>query len=673
MSKKDLIKYTTMTNIADDIDDDMLAKVSSKVSQGFQQDLQSMSEWLRCVDESVKIASLKKEPKNTPFPNAANIKYPLITNACLQFAANTYPEIVKDGKVVKVAVLGTDFEDTKVKRGERVADFMNYQLLFQTTEWEEGLDKLLNLLPNIGCMFKKTYYDPAKKTICSYVCDYKDIVLDANAQNLKDLRRISHVLHSNLNDIISEGRLGLYSDKAVSAILEKNKVLDLHRPIELIEQHCYIDLDNDNFEEPYIVTIEKETNNILRIKARFEEKDIYENKKGVYCIEAETYFTDFHFLPNPDGTFLSVGFGTLMLHLNMSINTILNQLIDAGTLANMQGGYIDSRIKLPTGSSRHNPGEWQRATPIMGQELASGFFPLNYKEPSNVLLQLLGMLIQSGKELSSSTDIQSGNVLPDNTKTGAVNSIMERGLKVFNSIQRRFYRSEKNELQKVFIGNSKYLDEKEYYKVLDDDKAVFKDDFNTEDLDIMPVADPNVSSDSQRLSQIQVMQSLKGDQGANVREINLRTLSYARIQEPEKIFPEPDPNAPPPPDIIKLQADITSKAKELHQKDSELQQSQEELELAKQKLPAEIKKIESETMKNLAQAEAADSTTNLQELKMIMDGLQSKMDIIMQHKQMDHEKQIQQNDIEAQNAQNQSGSAPVMGGTPDDGAIPPSS
>lgn len=673
MSKKTLIEYSKAVNIAKDLSEERLGRISSRVSQGFEHDLQSMGEWLASADEVIKLASLTKEPKNTPFTNAANVKYPLISQACLQFASNTYPEVVKDGKVVKTSILGTDFSNSKVDRGNRVSDFMNYQLLFQSSEWEEGLDKLLHLLPNIGCVFKKTYYDPATKVNCSEVCDYKDIVLDAKIQSLKSVRRISHILRDMcLNDIVKMARLDIYSDEAVQLILDKNKETDLMQPLELVEQHCYLDLDEDGFEEPYIVTYEKQTSNILRIKARYSEEDIYDNKKGIYCIEEESYFTDFHFLPNPNGSFLSVGFGTLMLHLNLAINTTWNQLMDAGTLANMQGGYIDSRIKLNTGSSRHNPGEWIRATPVMGQELSSGFVPLNYKEPSSVLFQLLGMMIQAGKELSASTDIQSGQVMPDNAKTGAVSSILERGLKVFNSIQRRFYRAEKNELQKLFNLNRKYLDESLYYKVLDDQKAVFKQDFNNEDLDITPISDPNLSSDSQRINQIQVLQGLKSDPGANIREINMRTLQYARIQEPEKIFPEPDQNAPPSPESIKLQADITAKSKELHQKDIELQQTQQTINISMQRLESEIKKIESETLKNLAQAEAADASTNLQELKLIMDGLQTKMDIIMQHKQMDQERERQQQPpLEAQNAPDQSGPAPPMGVPPDDGSVPP--
>lgn len=686
MAKEDLIKFSKMVNICDDLDDDVLGQIASKVSEGYQRDLTSMALWLMDVDASIKLTSMKREGKDTPFPNAANIKYPLITNACYQFAANTYPEIVKDGKVVKAAVLGTDFEDTKVERGNRISDFMNYQLLFQSTEWEEGLDNLLVMLPIIGLIFKKTYFDSNRKMMCSEVCNYKEIVLDSGCKSLKSIRRISHVLKVSLNDLVENARTGIYNENAVSQIVEKYKNMEVYDAIELIEQHRYLDLDDDGYEEPYVVTVEKETRNVLRIYARYEKEGIKENKKGVYLIEPIEYFTDFHFLPNPDGSFLSVGFGTLMLHLNMSINTILNQLIDAGTLRNMQGGYIDSRLKINTGSSRHHPGEWLKATPAMGQDLASGFYPVNYQEPSNVLLQLLGMLIQAGKELSSSTDVMNGGVLPDNSKTGAVGAIIERGLKIFNSIQRRFYRSEKNELQKIFDLNSRFLDEKTYFTVLDDEKAVLKSDFNREDIDVMPIADPNMSSDTQRLNQIQILQTLKGQPGVDNREIDMRTLHYARIQDPEKILPPPNPNPEPPPEIIELQAKLTDMAAAGARKDRELALRDREIQIEEAKLPLELAKIESETMKNLAQAEAADQSTNLKDLQLQVGMINKQIDTTMAQKKMAQEREMAMMQQQAAQGQQPPGeqppegainaeqppTPPPMAGPPDDAGASPS-
>lgn len=650
--KSDLLKLLKESdNIVEALDEEMIRRISSKVSEGFEYDLQTMAKWLKNTKDAVKLVSLEMEPESDP--PRANIKYPLITEACIQFAANTYPEIVKDGEVVKTNVIGSDFSNSKVDRGNRVSDYMNYQLLSKNSDWEQGLDRLLNLLPNIGCLFKKTYYDPIKKDSVSELCNFTDIILDNTCMSLKNIRRITHILKLPLNDLVEGARLGIYCEDEVQKIYEKLENQELKPLIEILEQHRFLDLDEDGYEEPYIVTQERDTGCILRIVARYDEKGIQENKKGVYCIQEKQYFTDYHFLPNPNGSFMSVGFGTLMLHLNITINTVLNQLIDAGKLSNFQGGYIDSRIKLPTGDSNHKRGEWIKATPAMGQELQSGFVPINYKEPSQVLLQLLTMLIQAGKELSSSTGIMNGQVMPDNAKTGAVSSILERGLKVFTSIQRRFYRSLKDELQKIFVLDSEFLDEVTYYTVLDDSKAIQKQDFNLEDLDIQPVADPNLSSDSQRMNQIQIMQSIKGEPGVNNHEINMRTLQFARVSNPEQILPPPPAQQPPPLQILQFQAENMHAQAANANKQEMLKQKAREITLQEQKADSEIKLTLATALNQLSSAEATSKGTSLDDLELGLAGMQTKIDAIMQLHQMQHQKDMQTQSLAAQQQQNQ--------------------
>lgn len=673
MSKQDLIKYLdkeTRKNIAEVLDDETLRTIGNKVLETYEKDLHSMSEWLDAAEQSIKLASLKKEPKNTPFPNAANIKYPLITEACLQFAANIYPEIIKDGKVVKVSVLGFDPDGSKAKKADRVSTYMSYQLLFQTTEWEESLDKLLHLLPNIGFLVKKTYFDPIKKENCSELCDYKDIILNNNTLSLEDAEAITHRLHFRLNDLTKWARNGLFCEEAVLRIYEVNKQ-NVNAHVELLEQHRLLDLDDDGFSEPYIVTVEAETGKVLRIVPRYESKDIEVNRKGeVCCIKAEQYFTDFHAIPNPNGGFLSVGFGTLMLHLNESINTILNQLIDAGTLNNMQGGYLDSRVKLESGSSRHNPGDWLRVKPASGQLLKEAFVPIDYKAPSNVLLELLGMLIKAGESLSSTTEAMKGSAIPENAKTGAVNALLNRGLIVINGMQRRIYRSLKDEYLKLFLLNAKYMNPTEYINVIGDIKAIYRDDFDLESVDISPVADPNLSSDTQRISQIQVLQSLKQDPNVNIREINMRTLQFARISQPELILPPPPPNPPMNPELLKIQLQAIDQQKQSKEREVQLQQKQEQIDIEKAKLEAQIAVLRSQEMMNIAQAESYQKAHELKDLQLAMNAVETKINAVMQlHQQQtqnQHEKDLQQNQIEADKYAQQQDSADSMAGSPND-------
>jgi hypothetical protein len=167
---------------------------------------------------------------------------------------------------------------------------MSYQLLFQDTSWEEGLDKLLNILPNIGLQFKKTYYDPKLAKNCSELCDYKDVIINSSALSLLDARRITHVLHVHLNDLVENARAGLYLESSVEDIQEKNSEKELDEHIDLLEQHRYLDLDHDGYEEPYIVTLEKATGKILRIYARYKKEDIEQNEKGKIKINKSSEF-----------------------------------------------------------------------------------------------------------------------------------------------------------------------------------------------------------------------------------------------------------------------------------------------------------------------------------------------------------------------------------------------
>lgn len=651
MSKEQLVKYSKEPNIAKLLSEEKLMKIGDRVKQGYEEDYGSMSEWLGKVEEAMKLSKLTKEPKNTPRPNSANIKFPLITTACFQFAARTYPELVKDGIVVKAKVVGKDTDGSKTLRADRVSRFMSYQLLDDSSDWEAGMDKLLTLLPNIGFVCKKTYYDSIKKMNCSEVCNYKDIVINSNSTSLKDAQRITHILHYHLNDLVEHARAKLFLDEPVKELVDRFEELEIieNDAFDCYEQHRNLDLDEDGYAEPYVVTSLKENNKVLRIVARYREEDIETDEKGkITKINPIQYFTDYHFLPSPDGKFQSMGFGTLMLHLNESVNTILNQLIDAGSFRNMQGGFIDARFKVQaTKDEGFEQGEWRRlkgGTAL--QSIKDGIIPLEYHEPSSVLFQLLGLLIQTGRELSSSTEALQGTQQAEYVKTGALQSLMDQGLKVFSSIQKRLYRSQKDEYKKLFMLNKYYLDPYIEQNVLDDKLAISQNDFNDKDVDVIPVADPNISSDAQVVGRIQFLMSLlETSREVDRREILMRALEFAKIPSPEKILPPPDPNAPPPPEILKLQADMHAKADELKIKGEELELKKKDQILKALELEAKIIELKTKSILNIANAEAAEAGTQLQDYQMSLDSMQSKLDNIMEHKQMDHEKEMQDKDI----------------------------
>lgn len=634
-SKDKLVKYSMMVNIADDLDDDLLTEISGKVTTGFDEDKRTCEQWFKSVEEAQKLAKLVKEEKNTPLPQSANIKFPLITNACYQFAARTYPELVKDGKVVKAAIIGKDPSGTKQMIGDRVATHMSYQLLFQSSEWEASMDKLLVVLPNVGFLCKKTYFDPLRKVNVSDVCDYKDIIINSDVKSLESARRISHVIYMHANDMVEYARSGLFLEDVVDDIIKQNSGDKLDKPFELVEQHRFLDLDDDGYEEPYIVTQEMETHKIVRIVPRYTQDDIeFDEKDKVIRVNPVLYFTAFHFLPSPDGKFQSIGFGTLMLHLNETVNTILNQLIDSGSLNNMQGGFIDARIKIQGGQTLHDPGEWKRVKGLTGVNMKDGIFPHAYKEPSQTLFQLLGLLIQTSKDLSSSTEVLSGTQPAQNVPATTIMALVEQGMKVFNAIQRRMYRSLKDEYTKLFRLNSIYLDPQEYIGVIGQDLAVSRTDYQMKNLAIMPVADPNLSSDAQRFAQIQALMQLAGKPGINTFEIYKRYLQALNVSNLDAILPPNQPPPPPSPDEIKVKGDLQIRQGELQLKQQQQALDEREALVNLGKKEAEIDNLHAQAVNQLAQAQTMGKDAEIRDYELQLQILRGKIDDTFKSRKM---------------------------------------
>lgn len=632
MSDSKLKQYAGMINIAEEasLSEEQLLKIGSRVMFGFNEDLSSCSEWLSDVKKIEDLASLQAKNKTTPLPTSANIKYPLITKACYEFSSRTYPEIVRDGKIVKARTLGRDFTGEKELQAARVSDYINYQLLYESQDWELELDRLLNLLPLIGFICKKTYYDPVKQEIKSELCDYKDLIINSEIKNLNDARRVSHVLKVRLNDLIEKSRAGVFCEEPVEKQIELHQSDEIDPIIEIIEQHTFLDLDEDNYAEPYIVTIIKDTNDVLRIAPRFEAEGIkYKNDKVAY-IKAIQLFTDYHFLVNPKGKFQSVGFGILMLHMNETINSLLNILVDAGQLANMRGGYMDSRVQtLGSGNTLHDPGEWKKVKAMGGIMLKDGFLPIEYREPSGVLQQLTQNLIDAGKDLSASSEVMTGSSSADNAKTGAVMALQEQGIKIYTSIHKRIYRSLGNEYKKVYDLDRIYLNPKKYYTMLDDEKAIFQKDFDDATVDILPIADPNLSSEYQRNMKSQLLMVLSQLPGINPVKCSERILmGITNIDHPEELLMSEEEMNKPDPANVKIQADIEKSAQDVNAKNRELDIKEKEVMIEYYKTQCECLKLKADSMLSLAKAESEQASVTFQDYQMQLDMLMTRINSV---------------------------------------------
>src|SRR3990167_3139001 len=550
----------TSVNLADQLSEEELAKISSSAIQGYEIDEESRVEWKEKTEVAMRIAKQTMEQKNYPFPGAANVKYPLITKSAIDFAARIYPEIIPNDKIVKVSVIGNDELGLKEQRAARVAKHLSYQLMQVNDEWEEGTDKLLHILPVIGTVFRKTYYDSVLKRNVSELCHPEDVVVNYNVSSLETARRVTHVMRKYANDIVERIRAGLYRDLDVSILkaAEGYNDGDEDPPLEILEQHCFLDLDKDSYAEPYIVTLHMASREILRIVPRYDKSSIKRNAdEQIQRIEADHYFTDYHCIKSPDGGFYSLGLGHLLYPINESINTTLNQLLDAGTLSNNPAGFIGRGLRIKGGEIKLGLGQWKVLDSATGTDIKSNIVPLPVREPSTVLFQLLGFLVEAGKDLASLQNTLQGKGPTQNVPATTIMTMVEQGMKVFNAIQKRLYRSFKKEFEKLFLLNSKYLTNTEYKRLLDDPLADVKIDYNIDEYDIGPVADPNASSDLQRLARAMAIYEVPTLEPYAKTKYLLQALQIPESQI-KFLLPEPDPNAPPPPEIQKILAEAAN-------------------------------------------------------------------------------------------------------------------
>jgi len=386
MNTKKIEQFIYSNNIAVDLTKEALAKIGQDVVTGYDIDLESRSDTDKINKEAMDLANQTYEKKNFPWPNAANVKYPLITVAAIQFASRAFPELVPDETIVNVKIVGNDDQEQKEARAQRVGRYMDYQLTEEIGGWLDDTDRLLHALPIVGTCFRKVYYDSLLGRVATEFLPYSDVIVNAKVKNLKEARRVSHKFYKYNNYAIEMASADLWLEQNLgNAPSEDN---DEDAPHLFIEQHRWLDLDKDGYEEPYIVTVHKESSQVMRIVARYDADSLILKAGKLIRINPTQYFVKYPFIPNPAGTFYDIGFGTLLYPINSSINTTINQLLDGGTLANTGGGFLGRGLRLTKGEVRFAPGEWKQ-TDIMAGDLKSGIVPLPIREPSQVLFSLL--------------------------------------------------------------------------------------------------------------------------------------------------------------------------------------------------------------------------------------------------------------------------------------------
>ena len=618
-------------NIAEELDSQVLSKIAIEVINGYDIDESSRADWLEQNNNAMKVAKQVMEKKTFPWANSANVKYPLIAQAGLQFAARAYPELIKGSKVVQCKVTGADPEGLKKQRADRVSDHMSFQLIEQMSEWEEEFDKLLHALPVLGCVFRKTFYDPVLQRNRSDLCLPSDVVVNHDTtRDLDSCRRITHKITLYRNEVIERERVGLFSEDSTES-LEKDTGED--KPHEFLEQHCWMDLDGDDYDEPYVVTVSRFNQKVYRIVARYDERGVHmisegKNEGVVERIDPIQYFTKYSFIPDFEGKFYDYGFGRLLFAINEAVNTVTNELLDAGALANLQSGFVSKQFgKLKNDTIRLEAGEF-KVLDLASHEMKDGILPMPVREPSSALFQLLGVLLDAGKELASSSDVLAGQQNRSNVPATTTLALIEQGLKVFNGVFKRLYRSMTSEFRKLYKLNFTYLENEEYFRVLDQVQIVARDDYNLEDLDVVPVADPNMSTDVQQLFRAEALLNTMEMPGVDPWEVTHYYLKALKIPDEDLALlhpPKPEQPEEPPPDpkMIEVQANIEMEQQKLP---VQMQKIQNEIETDRQKLPLEIEIMEMEIQKlrseielNIAKSEQLGGQLTLERYKSEMN------------------------------------------------------
>lgn len=544
-----LVDILQASNVADLLGEDEIRKIGNRCLQEFEYDLTSLTEWREAYQRWMDVAMQVKKEKTSPWPRAANLKFPILTTAVIQFWARAVPAIIDGANLVKGRVLGPDPDGSKAARAERIGQHMTWQLLYDMPAWEDDTDKLLLMLPIVGCVIRKTFYDPIENRNVSEMVSAEDFVINYWASSLLTSPRFTHVLRRYPYQVEENIRSGLWYDVKLPVSTNEKDGSDT-APIEFLEQHCRIDLDGDGYPEPYVVTMVRESGEVCRIAACFDADGIramqVQGRNVVQRIERKQYFTKYGFIPSPDGSFYDRGFGQLLDDITGGIDTILNQSLDAGTLQNTQGGFIGSGINIKSGPIRIVAGEWKRVD-VMGGTLRENIVPLNLPGPSAVLFNLLELLIGAAEKITSSSDALSGESSGTEQPTTLLARI-QQATKVMTGIFKRIHRSFGQELRIIRGLNKDFLDENVYFNLTDAPGQIGRADYEDKDLDVVPVSDPTSVNDAEKAAKANSLMVWVNNPLVNQQEIIRRYMEATGQRDIAKLMQVPAP--PPDPKLL---------------------------------------------------------------------------------------------------------------------------
>ncbi len=534
------------TNLADDMDAEVLKKVAHTVLENFQADKDSRSEWDSMFERGFDLLGLKLEDATEPFEGACTAVHPLLIESAVKFQSKASQELFPVGGPVKAQILGKQ-DAMKQEQANRVQNFMNYQLTEQMPEYFDEFERMLFHLPLIGSAIKKVYYDAGIERPVSEFVPIDQFYVSYYASNLRKADRYTHVIYRNPVDMQKDIESGIYSDIELpeasypnqSNLSEKlNTIMGLSPTAEhdpqyvLLEQHLHLDIPDPECQEgefaPYIVTVEQESRQILSIRRNYKAKDTNKEKR--------MHFVHYKFVPG--FSFYGLGLIHFLGNLTMTATAAMRSLIDAGQFANLPGGFKAKGVRMVGDNEPIAPGEFKEVE-ATGIDLQKAIVPLPYKEPSSVLYNMLGFVTAAGQKFADSTE----QIVSDAASSGPVGTTMallEASSKFFSGIHKRLHKSQKDEFKIIAEIDYDYLPTEYPYDVPNASREIFKKDFDGA-VDVVPVSDPNIPSNAHRmmLANMALQMAQQSPPGMfNLEALNRTILNAANMPNIEEILPQ---------------------------------------------------------------------------------------------------------------------------------------
>ena len=543
-------------NLADEMDERILGRIAQELISDFKKDKVSRGDWEQAYTQGLDLLGFKYVNNTRPFQGASGVTHPLLSEAVTQFQAQAYKELLPSDGPVRTQIIGADTPEVS-QQAERVQDFMNYMLMEEMEEYTPDTDQLLFYLPLAGSTFKKIYYDEVLERAVSKFVPAEDLILPYYTTSLLDCERITHIIRMTDNEVRKNQVAGFYRDiDLTQAENNQSDIKSKYNSLEgvskgseaddtrtVLEMHVDLDLEDDNnVKIPYIVTIDETTQEILSIYRNYKEQDRKMKKIN--------YFVHYKFLPGLG--FYGFGLIHMIGGLSTAATSALRQLLDAGTLSNLPAGFKARGMRIRDDDQPIQPGEF-RDVDAPGGNIREQFQLLPFKEPSATLFQLLGFCVDAGKRFAGIADMQMGEDSA-NRAVGTTIALLERGARVMSAIHKRLYYGMKQEFKILARVFSEYLPPEYPYDVFGGERTIKQTDFDDR-VDILPVADPNIFSMSQRVTlaqtQLQIAQTNPGIH--NIYEAYRRVYTALGTKQIDELLVRPENPTPKDPAIENME------------------------------------------------------------------------------------------------------------------------